>query len=207
MTDILIKRCDRSNLGEFARIISQAFDDKFPFFFKSVEEEEYIKLVEQIKLKRVENLDFHGCYIVEYDGKYVAALNLLYNKMKRETFRYIFKKLRKKMNLWFAFRTSIIFFVDAHEKVPENTLEIKAVGVDKAYRKKGIGYKLLQFSEDIARKRNMNYLQLSVLSRNLGALSLYKSFGFKIKSTKKMLLAKKYLDIDAVHTMQKKITS
>ncbi|MHA1900576.1 MAG: GNAT family N-acetyltransferase, partial [Promethearchaeota archaeon] len=83
---------------------------------------------------------------------------------------------------------------------------IKAVGVDKAYRKKGIGYKLLQFSEDIARKRNMNYLQLSVLSRNLSALSLYKSFGFKIKSTKKMILAKKYLDIDAVHTMQKKIT-
>jgi len=188
---------------EFSRIISQAFNDKFPFFFKSVPEEEYIKLVEQLKLNRVDKGDFHGCYILEYDGKHVAALNLIYKEMERESFRFIFKTLRKKMNFWYALRSSLIVFIEDHEKVPENTLEIKAVGVDQEYRKKGIGYKLLQFSEGLARKRNMKHLELSVLSRNSGAISLYEAFGFKIISTKKIRLAKKFLDIEAIHMMRK----
>ncbi len=205
MTNILIKKCDTNNLIDFSRIISQAFNDKFPFYFKSLTEEEYIKLVKELKLNRVEKVDFHGCYILEYDGKHVAALNLIYNEMERESFRFIFKTLRKKMNIWYALRSSLIVFIEEHEKVPKSTLEIKAVGVDQEYRKKGIGCKLLQFSEDLARKRNMKYLELSVLSRNSEAISLYESFGFKIISTKKIRLAKKFLDIEAIHTMQKKI--
>jgi len=89
MPDISIKKCDPNNLMEFSRIISQAFNDKFPFFFKSLPEEEYIKLVEKLKLNRVDKLDFHGCYILEYDGKHVAALNLIYKEMERESFRFI----------------------------------------------------------------------------------------------------------------------
>ena len=203
MSEISIKKCDLNNLMEFSRIISQAFNDKFPFFFKSLTEEEYIKLVEKLKLNRVNKLDFHGCYILEYDEKYIAALNLIYKEMERESFRFIFKTLRKKMNFWYAFRSSLIVFIEDHEKVPENTLEIKAVGVDQEYRKKGIGYKLLQFSEDLARKGNMKHLELSVSSRNRGAISLYESFGFKLISTKKIRLAKKFLDIEAIHKMQK----
>ncbi|MHA1475813.1 MAG: GNAT family N-acetyltransferase [Promethearchaeota archaeon] len=203
MPDISIIKCDPNNLMEFSRIISQAFNDKFPFFFKSVPEDEYIKLVEKLKLNRVDKLDFHGCYIVEYEGNYVAALNLIYKEMERESFRFIFKTLKNKMNFWYAFRSSLIVFIEDHEKVPENTLEIKAVGVDQTYRKKGIGYKLLQFSEDLARKRNMNYLKLSVLNRNSSAISLYESFGFKIISTKKIRLAKKFLNINSIHTMRK----
>jgi len=203
MAEISIKKCDPNNLLEFSRIISQAFNDKFPFFFKSLSEEEYIRLIEKLKLNRVKKLDFHGCYLLEYDKKHVAALNLIYKEMERESFKFIFKTLRKKMNIWFAFRSSLIVFIEDHEKVPKDTLEIKAVGVDKTYRKKGIGYKLLQFSEDLARKKNLKHLELSVLSRNNSAISLYESFGFKIISTKKIWLAKKFLDIDAVHTMQK----
>ncbi|MHA1725297.1 MAG: GNAT family N-acetyltransferase [Promethearchaeota archaeon] len=203
MAKILIKKCDPNNLMEFSRIISQAFNDKFPFFFKSLTEEEYIKLVEKLKLNRIDKLDFHGCYILEYDRIHVAALNLIYKEMERESFSFIFKTLRKKMNFWYAFRSSLIVFIEDHEKVPENTLEIKAVGVDQEYRKKGIGYKLLQFSEDLARKKNMTHLELSVLSRNFKAISLYESFGFKIISTKKIRLAKKFLDIEAIHTMRK----
>ena len=205
MPDISIKKCDPNNLMEFSRIISQAFNDKFPFFFKSLPEEEYIKLIEKLKLNRLDKLDFHGCYIVEYEGIYVAALNLIYKEMKRESFGFIFKTLRKKMNFWYALRSSLIVFIEDHEKVPKNTLEIKAVGVDQTYRKKGIGYKLLQFSEDLARKRNLKHLELSVLSRNHGAISLYESFGFKTISTKKIRLAKKFLDIEAIHTMQKNL--
>jgi len=203
MANISIKKCDPNNLIDFSRIISQAFNDKFPFYFKSIPEEDYIKLVKDLKLNRVEMVGFHGCYILEYDGKYVAALNLIYKEMERESFRFIFKTLRKKMNFWYALRSSLIVFIEEHEKVPENTLEIKAVGVDQEYRKKGIGCKLLQFSEDLARKRNMKHLELSVLSRNSGAISLYESFGFKIISTKKIRLAKKFLDIEAIHTMRK----
>jgi len=203
MANILIIKCDPNNLMEFSRIISQAFNDKFPFFFKSLTEEEYIKLVDKLKLNRVDKLDFHGCYILEYDGIYVAALNLIYKEMERESFRFIYKTLKKKMNFWYAFRSSLIVFIEDHEKVPENTLEIKAVGVDQAYRKKGIGCKLLQFSEDLAKKRNMKHLELSVLSRNHDAISLYESFGFKIISTKKIRLAKKFLGIEAIHTMRK----
>ncbi len=205
MQDISIEKCDPDNLMEFSRIISQAFNDKFPFFFKSLPEEEYIILVEQLKLNRVEKLDFHGCYILEYDGKYVAALNLIYKEMERESFRFIFKTLRKKMNLWYTFRSTLIIFIDEHEKVPKNTLEIRAVCVNQAYRKKGIGYKLLQFSEDLARKRNMKHLELSVLSRNTEAISLYESFGFKIISTKKMRFAKIFWNIEKIHTMRKEL--
>ncbi|QEE15614.1 GNAT family N-acetyltransferase [Promethearchaeum syntrophicum] len=203
MVNISIRKCDPTNIGEFSRIISQAFNDKFPFFFKSIPEEDYIELVKLLKLNRMKKEDFHGIYILEYDGKYVAALNLIYMKMKPESFRFIFKTLRQKMKVWYAFRTSIITSIEDYEKVKPNTLEIKALGVDQTYRKKGIGYKLLQFSEDLARKKNMKHLELSVLSRNQGAISLYKSYGFKIISTKKIWLAKIFLDIDAIHTMRK----
>jgi len=32
-------------------------------------------------------------YILKYDGKYVAAINLIYKEMERESFRFIFKTL------------------------------------------------------------------------------------------------------------------
>ena len=63
--------------------------------------------------------------------------------------------------------------------------------VDKNYRGKNIGSKLLNRAIDWAKEKNLDHIELSVLAENHGAHKLYSSLGFVDSShTMKMLIEK-----------------
>lgn len=64
-------------------------------------------------------------------------------------------------------------------KEQSNCLYINTLQLIKQYRRQGIGTKLLQFIEDIARKKAKDKIQLRVIDGN-PALSLYRRHGFRV---------------------------
>lgn len=58
--------------------------------------------------------------------------------------------------------------------------------IDSKYRNKGLGTKMLQYLEALAKDDNMTTISINVMPKNKPALKLYKKMGFKeIKSNKR----------------------
>jgi ribosomal protein S18 acetylase RimI-like enzyme len=64
--------------------------------------------------------------------------------------------------------------------VEESTGHIHALQVDKAFHRKGLGFRLIQDLEKHAKRIGINRLTLAVDSDNNKALSLYKKLGYEI---------------------------
>ncbi len=62
---------------------------------------------------------------------------------------------------------------------PELEPEVRTVGVDAAYRGRGIGRRLIEHALNFLRKRNQNACTLTVSAQNENALALYESLGFR----------------------------
>ncbi|SDQ56706.1 GNAT family N-acetyltransferase [Virgibacillus salinus] len=70
------------------------------------------------------------------------------------------------------------------------------IGILKGYRGKGIGKQLINKLEQWAVNQNVSRLELTVVTKNEGALSLYKKLGFEIEGTKRnsLLLNDEFVD-------------
>ena len=64
-------------------------------------------------------------------------------------------------------------------KIIENKGVVKRLYVKKEYRKKGIAQKLYDKIEELARKNNINILELSTTPQMNDAIEFYKKNGFK----------------------------
>ena len=60
---------------------------------------------------------------------------------------------------------------------------LNIIAVSNAYKQKGIGKKLLEFSMDFFAKKKFNFIQLDVFKTNTVALNWYLGFGFKQKNS------------------------
>lgn len=63
-------------------------------------------------------------------------------------------------------------------KYPRKSLYIDAMTVSQAYRGKGIGTRFLEKAKEIAKKEQLDCLELQVYSNNDKAIQLYENFGF-----------------------------
>lgn len=57
--------------------------------------------------------------------------------------------------------------------------EIYRIAVDKEYRNRGIGYRLLSYALKTERARGLETVFLEVRSRNAAAIALYRAYGFR----------------------------
>ena len=62
----------------------------------------------------------------------------------------------------------------------ENSLFLDAICVDEAWRKKGIGSRLVRLTQQKARESGCHFLSLIVFADNLTAQSVYKKSGFEV---------------------------
>ena len=67
-------------------------------------------------------------------------------------------------------------------------VEIMNIVVKKSCRNQGIGKKLLEELINLARKTKLEIINLEVNSKNIPAINLYQSFGFKNIRDKKEIL-------------------
>ena len=94
--------------------------------------------------------------------------------------------------------TSFIFIGELDKKtiaylvirIVSDEMEILKILVEPDYRRKGIARSLLNKALEIAQDLGLNILYLEVSKKNLVALSLYKSFGFKEYEIRKDYYAK-----------------
>lgn len=70
------------------------------------------------------------------------------------------------------------------------------VGISEDYRGKGVGSKVFKELERWAIHHNLHRLELTVVSRNVAGLSLYKKMGFEIEGTKKhsLFIGEEFVD-------------
>lgn len=73
--------------------------------------------------------------------------------------------------------TRVVAYVIGRLIAPEG--EIYRVAVDPAYRQRGIGYRLLDYSVKTSRGRGLETLFLEVRSKNDAARALYRAYGFE----------------------------
>ncbi|MDL4842057.1 GNAT family N-acetyltransferase [Aquibacillus rhizosphaerae] len=70
------------------------------------------------------------------------------------------------------------------------------IGILKGYRGKGIGKQLINKLDQWAANQNVSRLELTVVTKNEGALSLYKKLGFEIEGIKRnsLLINDEFVD-------------
>lgn len=66
-----------------------------------------------------------------------------------------------------------------------NEGHITNIAVSKAFRRQGIGTKIIERLVEAANEREMIGLTLEVRKTNIGAIDLYKSMGFKLEGIRK----------------------
>ncbi|MCP3924318.1 MAG: GNAT family N-acetyltransferase [Desulfobacterales bacterium] len=80
---------------------------------------------------------------------------------------------------------------ESYENVINDTLFLDSIFVSEDYRKKGIAKELLLMTFDKAKKNGFKGVSLFTLTKNENAVNLYKSFGFKIENTFRLIPSEK----------------
>ncbi len=73
-------------------------------------------------------------------------------------------------------------------KVRQDVLIVQSLAVSPVRRKYGIGFFVLVQSEKLAKQMKLPWLELEVLKANAGAQRLYRKFGFKVCTEKRLSL-------------------
>ncbi len=78
---------------------------------------------------------------------------------------------------------------------------IMTFAIDKNYRGKGLGERLIRFCEEKLKEEGVSLLELDVRKSNLAAINLYKKLGFRIERER----PKFYSDGEDAFVMQKEL--
>lgn len=113
---------------------------------------DYIKVVPQDEnfIKQVINDDIYNIFVAEENNKLLGFI--IVQEMKTREYKCI---------------------------VPHKYSYIVDIVVDTNSRSKGIGKLLLEEVKTWSKNKNLDYVELSVLSNNYKAIKLYENFGFK----------------------------
>ena len=92
--------------------------------------------------------------------------------------------LNKRIGILIAMASGKIIGVQKYKKIDDKNLYIYQLAVLKSYRSKGIGAKLLEETEKIARKENFKKITLDCMKEK-HLSEYYASLGFKVDEIKK----------------------
>ncbi|MDR2966986.1 MAG: GNAT family N-acetyltransferase [Methanobacteriaceae archaeon] len=108
-------------------------------------------------------------------------------KGKKSNFLYDIFFLFKNLAIGYAFRFSLIYFVDflTLSNLNQDDYYISELAVDESQRKKGIGTKIIKKAIKKAKEENYTRVILDVDVSNEKAIKLYESLGFKIFNKKR----------------------
>lgn len=119
----------------------------------------------------------------------------LYKSVEEVISKEYFEILVKNEEIYVAkLQNEIVGYIIFNIKEKENPsmryrkqLNIDAICVDKKYRGKGIGTKILESIKEIAKSKGCTDLYLTVNQENENAIKMYEKFGFKVKNIAYMM--------------------
>lgn len=72
--------------------------------------------------------------------------------------------------------------IENDNQVSRNVMFIDSMGVDEAYRSRGIGHELFEYVKGIKQEKNIDKIELQVNAKNVRAREMYEQCGFKKKA-------------------------
>lgn len=170
--EITIRQAQPTDATQAAPLIIDAIGD---IAKRMTGETEWEKVEEELCLlfKREDNRHSHiYTHVAEQDEK-VAGIMVLYSGAEAP-------ELDRNLSEWLTEKGAANSEVDAESLADE--LYLDTVCIDPAFRGKGIGTKLLQYAEEVAKQKNISKLSLNVETEKEPAIRLYKRLGYEIVS-------------------------
>jgi ribosomal protein S18 acetylase RimI-like enzyme len=170
--DITIRQAQPADAEQAAPLIIDAIGD---IAKRMTGETEWDKVEQElcVLFKRKDNRHSHlYTYIAELDEK-VAGIMVLYSGADAP-------ELDQNLSEWLIKKGAANPEVDAESLTDE--LYIDTVCIDPAFRGKGIGTKLFEYAEEVAKQKNSAKLSLNVETQKEPAIRLYKRLGYEIVS-------------------------
>ena len=175
MDDLMIRQMTAEDKDVVAKFIYNSFWQKM-LPLHSLTEEEALMLIEGIMLGSEFSMSLY--YVAELKGEVVGAIKLKKHEDEEE-FTITANKVLLKIGVIKLIKAGILLSA-MDTKVLKGHLYIELFAVDEAYRNRGIGTKMLEFSvEEAKRAPGINHLSLHVVEKNHLAMKLYERFGFK----------------------------
>lgn len=147
------------------------------------------------------NSPYGHVYVYQHKKKIVGFINIAWNNSK--FLKYIFfRKIHWIVFIFFTrvlwnvklLKNSIEILFNLFQTKMQNLPEIVFIAVQKEYRGKGIGKKLVLHSIEYLKKLKLNCCVTKTLSSNLNVIHMYKKIGGVIKS-KFRLIGQEYVYI------------
>lgn len=206
MPKIAIEKCTEKHLHLYTKIMVQAFNDKYPYFFSKIPEKDYVEILLQLNLLELQSNNFNGKYVILYNENVAGAINFYISRQKL-LLGESYKILGKSIGYLKAIKVGIMLLgFGAPFNFPKESLYIDQIGISADFRRKGLGKKLMNFAIEKAAKIGCKKVKLDVIAKNEGAISLYSNLGFIITKTNETALGEVFLGIRKYYSMEKKLS-
>ncbi|MFX0098877.1 MAG: GNAT family N-acetyltransferase [Candidatus Hodarchaeota archaeon] len=206
MSIIEITHCVGNQFLEWSKITTLAL----PLEHKAVYGNKDINETIQINTEVIQSIDsqdkFFNFYIVKVDNNYVGAFKVRkfvkggYFKTKQ------FKIMRKHMGFWSALKGFLVVKIFADNRIPKDALVIDIFGVVKNYRRRGIGFAMVDHIVKIAKENSLETIQVEVDATNQSVINFYKNSGFIVKKEVKPPFLTKIFHVPNDYLMVKDVS-
>ena len=175
MGERLIRKMEEKDIKAVAKLIYISFWEKM-LPLKALTEEEALELIGGLMFSDSRSIGYY--YVAETEGHVAGMIKVKENGDKED---FVFKdhKILLRIGVVKLIKAGILLSM-IEAKIQLGHLYIEMLAVGEADRGKGIGSSLLEYVQEVAKKRkSVQALSLYVIEKNTRAKALYESFGFK----------------------------
>ena len=183
---------DLKDKAEITSILFEAFWNKMKWYFSKMNQVD-------ARILFGEAITYNMGYYYKEDGKVLGAALL----SKRKTpYLKINRHIRKKMGFIKGMLFGKIFNVTSPKK---HVICLQMISVSPNARGKGVGKKMLDYMNEIAKNNGSNQIILDVIDNNKGAIKLYEREGYTISKHVNTKLFTHGMGFDGIYVMKKDI--
>lgn len=141
-------------------------------------------------------------------GETVAGFIVLetHSAPRADDGRWLWHALQLNNGIFGALRGMLLMLlIDHYHPRHPNEIYIEMLGVDPAWRGRGVAYRLIAHAEAVARQQSATQLALAVVNDNLPAIQLYEKLGFTTQSEQRSRLLQWITGHSGYYAMVKEI--
>ncbi|NNJ96828.1 MAG: GNAT family N-acetyltransferase, partial [Gammaproteobacteria bacterium] len=164
----------------FARYLNSAAEG----FFRFMLGRRYEEIIAKAYIQPHHDLSYENVIFAELDGIIVGMFSGYTAEQHRLASKQVLKDAAGRWNVRMLI-VSVVFapLLRIIDSITDEDFYLQAIAVETSLQGKGIGSKLMNSVEDLARKRGAKRLALDVSAKNANARQLYERRGYSIEST------------------------